>query len=105
LTTMQMDVTPGVLQMMSPNIELMIEIYKIYFQERFKEVNTLRLLRQAGITHESWMSRISCRLLASLGHQMVSLGNRLERLEINPTHQRLGNKEINEQNGFTLTRP
>jgi hypothetical protein len=90
--------------MLPPNIDLMAEISKRYYQERFKAAHTFHLLRQAGIAHESRISRISCRLIVSLGHLLVALGNRLERLEIKPPQRPIGDRDINRQNGFTITR-
>jgi hypothetical protein len=90
--------------MLPPYIDLMTEISKRYYQERFKAAHTFHLLRQAGITHESRICRISLRLFVSLGHLLVALGHRLEGLEIKPPHQRIGERDLNKQNGFTLTR-
>jgi hypothetical protein len=81
----------------------MAEISKRYCQERFKAAHTFRLLHQTGIAHESWICRISCRLIVSLGNRLIALGYRLERLEIEPPHQRIGDREINRQNGFAIT--
>jgi hypothetical protein len=90
--------------MLPPNIDLMTEISKRHYQERFRDALTFRLLRQAGIAHESRISRISLRLFVSLGHLLVALGHRLERLEIEAPQQRLGDRDINRQNGFPITR-
>jgi hypothetical protein len=84
---------------------LISEISKIYSQERIEEARIQRLLNQAGIRRENWMSRTGCRILCFLGHQMVSLGKRLERLEIKPSNQPLVSRDGTEQNGFTFTRP
>lgn len=84
---------------------LISEISKIYSHKRLEEAHIQHLLSQAGIRHENWMSRTGCKILAFLGHQMVSSGKRLERLEIKPTNQPLVSREVKEQNGFTFTRP
>ena len=89
--------------MLPPNVDLTLEISKRYIQERLKEAEILRQLRQAGIIQDSSVSGLGLRLLASLGHKLVALGHRLEQFEIRSSRQRTYNSCVKEHNEFEIT--
>lgn len=102
---MQADLIAGVLRNVATKYRFNDRDFQNIYWGALGSTHTSHLLRQAGITQESWISQISCRLIVSLGHLFVALGHRVERLEIKPPHPRLGDRDLNKQNGFTITRP
>ena len=70
--------------MMPPNPDVYREIAEQRMRDCLREVETRRLLHQAGIEQRGWMARLMCRLLGGLGHLLVALGQRLERYERTP---------------------
>lgn len=64
--------------MFPPDCFLANHIMKQRVQDRLREVERRRLLRQAGIYQPSWLSCRARQLLSWFGHLLVGLGQRLE---------------------------
>lgn len=67
--------------MLFPSPDVAQRIMEERVRDCLRKAKTRRMLREAGIDQRSWLSRWACRLLACLGHLLVSLGQRLQRFE------------------------
>ncbi len=69
---------------------LIERIHKDAYDNAYREAEKLRMLRRAGLLAPGRLQQVACRAIAYVGRGLVTLGLRMERVDVTPAPLSIG---------------